>query len=86
MFEQVFLRFRKFFAGFVFAEAVASTRHSSRLDGEDKVFIVGAVEERHKALRLYRPSYFGKLTVNGCMVEDLLVYAALTIPQRETIS
>ena len=86
MLEQILLALGRFLAAFVLAETIAATAHAGCLNGKDKVIVILSVEERHKALRLYRPSYFGKFTVNGCMVEDLLVYAALTIPQRETIS
>ncbi len=50
VFEQVFFALGKFLAGFVFAIAVAPSADSCRLDGEDKVFVVGAVEEGHEAL------------------------------------
>jgi len=50
VFEQVFLGFGKLFSGLVLAKAVASTQQPCGLDCEDKVFVVGAVEERHKAL------------------------------------
>ena len=50
MFEEVFFRFGKFLAAFVFVESVAAAAHASGLDGEDKVVVILAVEERHKAL------------------------------------
>ncbi len=50
VFEQVFFGFGELFAGFVFTEAVAPSAYSGRLNGEDKVFVVGAVEGRHEAL------------------------------------
>ena len=50
VFEQVFLGFGELFAGLVLTEAVAATADTGGLDGEDKVFIVRAVEERHQAL------------------------------------
>ncbi len=50
MFEQVFFGLRELFAGFVFAEAVASATDSCRLYGENQVLVVGAVEEGHEAL------------------------------------
>ena len=50
VFEEVLFGFVIFLARLVLAEAVASTLHSSRLDGEGKVIIVLAVEERHQAL------------------------------------
>ena len=49
-FEEVFFRFGKFFAAFVFAEAVAAAAHAGCLNGEDKVVVILSVEERHKAL------------------------------------
>ena len=50
VFEEVFFRFGKFFAAFVFAETVAAAAHAGCLNGEDKVVVILAVEERHKAL------------------------------------
>ena len=50
VFEEVFFGFGELFAGLVFAEAVASAADTCVLDGEDKVFIVPAVEERHEPL------------------------------------
>ena len=50
VFEQVFFALGKFSAGFVFAEAVAPAAYSGLLYGEDKVFVVGAVEKWHEAL------------------------------------
>ena len=50
VFEEVFFRLGKFFAGLILSEAVASVGHTGRLDGEDKVFIVRAVDERHEPL------------------------------------
>ena len=47
MFEEVLLGLVIFLTGFVLAEAVASSFHACRLDGEDKVIIVLTVEERH---------------------------------------
>lgn len=54
VFEQVFFELGEFFAGFVFAEAVASATDPCRLYGENQVLVVGAVEERHKAYRWRR--------------------------------
>ncbi len=45
VFEEVFLGFGELLARLVLAEAVAPSAHSCRLDGKDKVGIVGAVEE-----------------------------------------
>ena len=50
VFEEVFFTLGKFFAAFVFAETVAAAAHAGCLNGEDKVVVVLAVEERHKAL------------------------------------
>ena len=50
VFEKVFFGLRLLLHTFVLAEAVATTLHSCRLDGEDKVIVVLAVEVRHKAL------------------------------------
>lgn len=50
VFEQVFLGLRELFTGLVLVEAVAATADTCGLDGQDKVFIVRAVEERHQAL------------------------------------
>ena len=50
VFEEVFFRFGKFFAAFVFAEAVAAAAHAGCLNGEDKVVVILSVEEWHKAL------------------------------------
>ena len=49
-FDGDFFRFGKFFAAFVFAETVATAAHAGCLNGEDKVVVILAVEERHKAL------------------------------------
>ncbi len=43
VFEEGFFRFGEFFAGFVFAKAVATTADSGGLDSEDKVVVVLAV-------------------------------------------
>ena len=48
VFEEVFFGLGKFFAAFVFAEAVAAAAHAGCLNGEDKVVVILAVEERHK--------------------------------------
>ena len=50
VFEEVFFGFGLLLHRFVFAEAVAPTLHSGRLDGEDEVVVVLAVEVWHKAL------------------------------------
>ena len=50
VFEEVFFRFGKFLAAFVFAETVAAAAHAGCLNGEDKVVVILSVEERHKAL------------------------------------
>ena len=44
VFEEVFFRFGEFLARLVLAEAVAPSVHSCRLDGKDKVGVVGAVK------------------------------------------
>lgn len=50
VFEEVFLGFGEFIAWLVLTEAVATSAASCRLDGKDKVGVVGAVEEWHEAL------------------------------------
>ena len=50
MFEEVFFRFGKFLAAFVFAETVAAAAYAGCLNGEDKVVVILSVEEWHKAL------------------------------------
>ena len=50
VFEEVFFRFGLLLHTFVFTEAVASALHPGRLDGEDEVVVVLAVEVRHEAL------------------------------------
>ena len=50
VFEEVFFRFGKFFAAFVFAETVAAAAYAGCLNGEDKVVVILSVEEWHKAL------------------------------------
>ena len=50
VFEQVFLRLCKLFAGLILAEAVAATADARGLYGENQVLVVRAVEERHQAL------------------------------------
>ena len=50
VFEEVFFTLWELFAWLVLAEAVATSAASCRLDGKDKVGIVGAVEERHETL------------------------------------
>ena len=50
VFEKVFLGLRKFFSGFVLAEAVATASDTCGLNGEDKVVVVLSVEERHQPL------------------------------------
>ena len=50
VFEEVFFRFGKFFAAFVFSETIAAAAHAGCLNGEDKVVVILSVEERHKAL------------------------------------
>ena len=50
VFEEVFFTLGKFFSAFVFAKTVAAVAHAGCLNGEDKVVVVLAVEERHKAL------------------------------------
>lgn len=50
VFEEVFLRFGLLLHGFIFAESVSPTLHPGRLDGEDEVVVVLAVEVRHEAL------------------------------------
>lgn len=47
VFEEVFFRFGKFLAAFVFSETVAAAAHACCLNGEDKVIVVLAVEEWH---------------------------------------
>ena len=48
--QQIFLRLGEFLAALVLAESVAAAHDSSRLDGEDEVIIVLAVEHRHEPL------------------------------------
>ncbi len=50
VFEEVFLGLRGFLHGLVFSEAVAASFYASRLNGENEVVIVLAVEERHQPL------------------------------------
>ena len=50
VFEEVFFALSKFLAAFVFAETVAAAAHAGCLNGEDKVVVILAVEEWHKAL------------------------------------
>ena len=50
VFEQVFFGLGELFAGFVFTEAVATVGDTGRLNSENKVFVVRAVEKRHQAL------------------------------------
>ena len=50
VFEQVFFILSEFLATLIFAEAVAATHDARRLDGEDEVIIVLAVEHRHEPL------------------------------------
>ena len=47
VFEEVFFRFGKFLAAFVFAETVATAAYAGCLNGEDKVVVVLSVEEWH---------------------------------------
>ena len=48
--EQVFLILGEFLAALIFAEAVAATHDSRRLDGKDEIIIILAVEHRHQPL------------------------------------
>ena len=50
VFEEVFFRFGKFLAAFVFAETVSAAAYAGCLNGEDKVVVILSVEEWHKAL------------------------------------
>lgn len=50
VFEVVFFGFGELLARLVLAEAVVPSAHSCRLNGKDKVGVVGAVEEWHEAL------------------------------------
>ena len=50
MFEEVFFALGKFLAAFVFPKSVAAAAHAGCLNGEDKVVVILAVEEWHKAL------------------------------------
>ena len=50
MLQKVLLRFRIFLCGLVFAEAISSTFHASRLHRKNKVIIVLAIEIRHEPL------------------------------------
>ena len=50
MFEEVFFALGKFLAAFVLAKTVTATAHAGCLNGEDKVIVILAVEERHQAL------------------------------------
>ena len=48
--QQIFLGLSEFLASLVLAKAVAAAHDSCRLDGEDQVIIVLAVEHRHEPL------------------------------------
>ena len=50
VFEEGFFRFGKYLSAFVLSETVAAAAHAGCLNGEDKVVVILAVEERHKAL------------------------------------
>ena len=50
VFEEVFFRFGKFLAAFVFAETVSAAAYAGCLNGKDKVVVILSVEEWHKAL------------------------------------
>lgn len=50
VFEEVFFALGKFLAAFVLPETVATSAHAGCLNGEDKVVVILAVEEWHKAL------------------------------------
>lgn len=50
VFEEVSLGFGELLARLVLAEAIATSAHSCRLDGKDKVGVIGAVEEWHETL------------------------------------
>ena len=52
VFEQVFFGLGELFAGLILAEAVATVGDTGGLDSKDKVFVIRAVEERHKLLLL----------------------------------
>ena len=50
MLQQVLFGLRLLLHRLVLMEAVAATLDASRLDGQDKVVIILAIEERHQAL------------------------------------
>ena len=50
MLQQVLLRFRILLCGLVFAKAISSAFHASRLHRKNKVIIVLAIEIRHEPL------------------------------------
>ena len=50
MFEEVFFRFGEFFAALDFCKTVAAAGNFGRLESEDEVGVVGAVDERGQSL------------------------------------
>jgi len=69
--QQVFLGLSEFLAALVLAETVAAAHHACRLDGENEVIIVLAVEHRHE------PLFAGKALVD----EQVLLVVAHGVPQ-----
>ena len=55
MLQQVLLRFRIFLCGLVFAKAISSAFHASRLHRKNKIVIIWAVEIRHEPLLPGKP-------------------------------
>lgn len=50
MLQQVLFRLNQLFIGFVLVKSISPTANASRLNSEDKVIVILAVEERHKLL------------------------------------
>ena len=73
--EQVFFILGEFLAALVLAEAVAAAHYSSRLDGEDEIIIVLAVEHRHE------PLFAGKALVD----EQVLLIMAHRVAQVDVL-
>lgn len=48
--QEILLRLCQFFPTLVLAEAIATARHASRLDGKDKIIVVLTIEKRHQSL------------------------------------
>lgn len=75
MLKQVFFGLCELFPTLIFTEAVAATNDSSRLDGEDEVIIVLAVEHRHE------PLFTGKALVD----EQVLLIVAHGVSQVDVL-